>query len=155
MLKLVEPWGPFYQGVTPPARAMRLRVPLADPSARRASGKRSPSRARLPLPSSRWRNTLEASIGILGDDIGIDIVINVKDLQDEGITKNQSFGLDERNVPADEILRKILKQANPDSKLVYIIQGKEIGGEETVYITTQAAVKKRGDKLPPELNVVK
>ncbi|HET6883987.1 MAG TPA: protein kinase [Pirellulales bacterium] len=97
------------------------------------------------------RNTLEQSMKLLGDDIGVEIVILGNDLRDEGITKNQSFGLDEKEQPADEILRKIMKLANPDGKLVYTIKPKEGGGEDVLYVTTRAAAKKRGDKLPPEL----
>ena len=77
------------------------------------------------------------------------------DLQLEGITKNQSFGLDERNRPAGEILRKIMLQANPDGKLVYIVKPRVPGGEEMLFITTRKAVEKRGDKLPPELIIEK
>jgi hypothetical protein len=97
------------------------------------------------------RNTLEMSMKLLGDDIGVEIIILGNDLREEGITKNQSFGLDEKEQPADEILRKIMKLANPDGKLVYIIKPKEGGGEDVLYVTTRGAVKKRGDKLPPEL----
>jgi hypothetical protein len=97
------------------------------------------------------RNTLEQSMKLLGDDIGVEIIILGNDLREEGITKNQSFGLDEKDQPADEILRKIMKLANPDGKLVYTIKAKEGGGEDVLYITTRAAVKKRADKLPPEL----
>ena len=42
-------------------------------------------------------------------------------------------------------------QANPDGKLVYIFKPNESGGGEEIWITTRAAVAKRGDKLPPEL----
>lgn len=97
------------------------------------------------------RNTLEQSMKLLGDDIGVEIIILGNDLRDEGITKNQSFGLDEKDQPADEILRKIMKLANTDGKLVYTIKPKEGGGEEVLYVTTRAAAQKRGDKLPPEL----
>jgi hypothetical protein len=58
--------------------------------------------------------------------------------------------LDERNKPAEEILRSVLKLANPDGKLVYVIKPKD-GGKDAVYITTRSAAEKRGDKLPPEL----
>jgi hypothetical protein len=97
------------------------------------------------------RNTLEKSLELLGDDVGVEIIILGNDLRDEGITKNQSFGLDEKDQPADEILRKIMKLANPDGKLVYTIKPKEGGGEEVLYVTTRAAAQKRGDKLPSEL----
>lgn len=97
------------------------------------------------------RNTLEMSIKMLGDDIGVDIVILGTDLQQEGITKNQSFGLDEREQPAGDILRKILVLSNPAGKLIYVIKPAEEGGAETLYVTTRAAAANRGDKIPPEL----
>jgi serine/threonine-protein kinase len=98
------------------------------------------------------RNTLEQSMKLLGDDIGVEIIILGNDLREEGITKNQSFELNETDQPAVEILRKIMLKANPDGKLVYVIKPKEAGGEDILFITTRAAVKKRGDKLPPELD---
>ncbi len=101
------------------------------------------------------RNTLETSLKLLGDDIGVEIVILGSDLQQEGITKNQSFGLDERDQPAGDILRKIMVLANPAGKLIYVIKPKEGGGPETLYVTTRAAAEKRGDKLPPELEAKK
>ncbi len=50
------------------------------------------------------RDTLERAIQLLADDIGLKAEILGSDLQLEGITKNQSFGLDEKDKPADEIL---------------------------------------------------
>ncbi len=94
------------------------------------------------------RNTLEFSLRELSKQIGLEIEFLGSDLQLEGITKNQSFGLDERNKPARAILQVILNKANPDGKLVYII--KQEGNTEKLYITTRAAVKKRGDTLPTQ-----
>lgn len=101
------------------------------------------------------RNTLEMSVKLLGDDIGVDIVILGGDLQQEGITKNQSFALDERDQPAGEILRKIMILSNPAGKLIYVIKPGEGGQGETLYVTTRAAAEKRGDKIPPELEAKK
>ncbi|HWB09759.1 MAG TPA: protein kinase [Pirellulales bacterium] len=98
------------------------------------------------------RNTLEQSMKLLGDDIGVEIIILGNDLREEGITKNQSFELNEMDQPGGEILRKIMLKANPDGKLVYVIKPKKGGGEDALYVTTRAAVKKRGDTLPPELD---
>jgi hypothetical protein len=70
------------------------------------------------------------------------------DLQLEGITKNQSFGLDERDKTADAILRIILAKCNPDGKLVYVVHVKH--GVETIDITTRAAAAKRGEKFAPK-----
>ncbi len=97
------------------------------------------------------RDTLEKSLQMLLDDVGVKYEILGGDLQLEGITKNQSFGLDEKDKSAGEILRKIMLLANPDGKLVYVIKPKAPGGPEMLFITTRASAAKRGDKLPPEL----
>lgn len=97
------------------------------------------------------RNTLEISMKLLGEDMGVEIAILGSDLQLEGITKNQSFGLMEENKPAREILKTIMAKANPDGKLIYVIKPKEPGGEDIIFITTRQAAATRKDKLPPEL----
>ena len=63
-----------------------------------AEGRSRKSRSASP------RDTLEKSMEMLGREIDTEIVILGGDLQLEGITKNQSFGLDERDKPAEEIL---------------------------------------------------
>ncbi|MBM4022958.1 MAG: hypothetical protein FJ284_12105, partial [Planctomycetes bacterium] len=95
------------------------------------------------------KDTLEKSIQMIADEIGAPMDILGPDLQLEGITKNQSFGLDARDKPAREVLLEILAKANPDGKLVYIVR--QEGGVETILITTRAAVQKRNDTLPPGL----
>jgi hypothetical protein len=99
------------------------------------------------------RDTLEMAIKLLSDDTGIPIAINGGDLQLDGITKNQSFGIDIQDRPAGEILVEILRLANPDKtatsandpkqKLVYIEKP-----DGTLEVTTRAAAAKRGDELP-------
>jgi len=96
------------------------------------------------------RNTLEVALKLLSGDIGVPLVIRSGDLQLEGITKNQSFGMDERDQPAEAILLTILKRANPDGKLVYIIENQPDVGERIV-VTTRAAAASRGDTLPAAL----
>ncbi len=93
------------------------------------------------------RDTLEKSIQMIADEIGTPMDIIGPDLQLEGITKNQSFGLEARDKAAREVLLEILAKANPDGKLVYIVRQED--GVETILVTTRAAVEKRGDKLPP------
>ncbi len=97
------------------------------------------------------RDTLEKSLQMLFDDVGVKHEIMGGDLQLEGITKNQSFGLDEKDKPAIDVLLKILKLANPDGKLIYVVKPKQPGGPDMVFITTRASATKRGDKIPPEL----
>jgi hypothetical protein len=90
-------------------------------------------------------------------DIGVPVVIRGPDLQADGITKNQSFGIDVADKPAEEVLVEILRLANPDKtatgpndvkqKLVYVIEKREDGGQQ-VLITTRAAAGSRGDSLP-------
>lgn len=105
--------------------------------------------ARKVISLSFPRDTLEQSLKMFGESIGVDVVILGSDLQLEGITKNQSFGLDERDKPAGQILRTILQKANPDGKLIYVI--KKEGDKEVIYITTRAAAAERKDPIPPEL----
>jgi hypothetical protein len=97
------------------------------------------------------RETLERAIQLLSAEAGVPMEIVGGDLQVEGITKNQSFRLQENDKPAAEILRKIMLLANPDGKLVYVVKPRPAGGEEAVFITTRAAAQKRGDRLPPEV----
>ncbi|MFM8493989.1 MAG: hypothetical protein ACKOEM_00485, partial [Planctomycetia bacterium] len=61
-------------------------------------------------------------------------------------TKNQSFGLDESDQPAEAILRTILARSNPDGKLIYVFRKKD--GVESIDVTTRAAAAKRGDDVP-------
>jgi hypothetical protein len=95
------------------------------------------------------KDTLEKSIQMISDEIGTPMDIIGPDLQLEGITKNQSFGLEARDKSAREVLLDILAKANPDGKLVYIVRQED--GVETILVTTRTAVEKRGDKLPPGL----
>jgi hypothetical protein len=103
------------------------------------------------------KDTLESALDQLSQDIGAPIVIRGPDLQADGITKNQSFGIDLSNKPAEEILVEILHLANPDKtspgphdarqKLVYVIQKKPDKTEQIV-VTTRAKAKERHDELP-------
>lgn len=110
-----------------------------------------------PVSLQFTRDTLEAAIEQLSHDAGVPIVIRGPDLQAEGITKNQSFGIDVENQPAEEVLVEILRLANPDKsaespsdakqKLVYVIEPGENGAEQ-VSVTTRAAAAARGVELP-------
>jgi hypothetical protein len=104
------------------------------------------------------RDTLEVALQQLSNDIGVEIEILGADLQAEGITKNQSFGIDMTDKPAEEILVAILRLANPDKtasgpsetrqKLVYVIAPAAGGKPERVVVTTRSRAVERGDELP-------
>ena len=100
------------------------------------------------------RNTLEMSIVMLSDDIGVPMTIRGTELQIEGITKNQSFALAEENKPAVEILKTIMMKASPANKLVYVIV-KNDAGEEEIYITTRVAAANNKWKIPADLELKK
>lgn len=114
-------------------------------------------RLQRPATVSFGRDTLEMALQYLSDEIDVPIVILGGDLQLDGITKNQSFALDERNKPGESVLVEVLTRANPDKtaagpddpkqKLVYVVK-QDDNGEETIFVTTRAAAAKRGDKLP-------
>jgi serine/threonine protein kinase len=94
------------------------------------------------------RDALDRAMELLAKELGVEIVILGADLQLEGITKNQSLNnVDERDQPAADILRKLLAMANPEGKLVFVVKPNE-AGRETIFVTTRAAARKRGDKLP-------
>jgi hypothetical protein len=103
------------------------------------------------------RDTLEAALEQLSRDIGVPIVIRGADLQAEGITKNQSFGMNLQDKTSAEILVAILRLANPDKtaigandvkqKLVYVI-GRGEGGEGQIFVTTRSAAAAKGERLP-------
>ena len=88
-----------------------------------------------------------AAIEMLAEETGLPMEILGTDLQLDGITQNQSFGLDQRDQAAADVLRLVLAQANPDGKLVYIIRTEAAG--EKIYITTRGQAEKLGDPLPP------
>lgn len=97
-------------------------------------------------------NDMETGAKELGKKIGVPIEVLHADLELEGIVRGGgTHGLDETDRPADEILRRILKiRDKGDDKLVYVIKSKSPGEPDMIFITTRYAVKKRGDKLPPE-----
>jgi hypothetical protein len=158
---------------------MAAELTLAEPpggGAQVAAGDATPGAAAVTTPaglhermakvtSLRFaKDTLEAALEQLSQDIGVPIVIRGPDLQAEGITKNQSFGIDLSNKPAEEILVQILRLANPDKeatgpgdvrqKLVYIV---EQGPDKTeqIVVTTRSRAKERHNELPAAFRAVK
>ena len=103
------------------------------------------------------KDTLQRALEILAEELEVEIQIAGGDLQLEGITKNQSFGIDLRDKPAEVILQAIMSQANPDrtaesladpkQKLIYVLRNPD-SPQGVVVVTTRAAAKKRGETLP-------
>ena len=115
----------------------------------------------LPTTLSFDRENLLQAVTQLTESVGIEIQILGGDLEKEGITQNQSFGIDLQNRPAVEILEEILRRANPtqgvalsDSaqKLIYVLDRGDIGSDGVLWITTREAAKQRGDKIPAQFD---
>ena len=135
---------------SPPAAAPSGAAPGAEtmrdstPDAAAASDERLSRTISLRFP----RNTLEGALNLLADEIELPIEILGGDLELEGITRNQSFALDLRDLPAHEVLRGVLRQASPEGKLVWVLKS-DNDGRPVIFVTTRAAALSRGDPLPP------
>jgi hypothetical protein len=152
----------------PPAAAHNLllgaELALAEPATETAASGTADRAAAVPATAAAAlkknislsfpRDTLERCLELLSKEIDTSITILGQDLQLEGITKNQSFGLDENDRPAEEVLRTVLQLANPDGKLVYVIRPLE-AGREGIFITTRSAAAKRKEALPGGLEPAK
>ena len=104
-------------------------------------------RLQQPVSIAFARDTLETAIQLLVEESGIPIQIAGADLELEGITKNQSFGLEQREVPAEAVLLTILRKSDGGAgKLVYVVR--QQGGQEQLVVTTRKAAEKRGEPVP-------
>jgi len=124
-----------------PVAAVAAAGPKAAPAADTAAAKLQKT-----ISLTFAKDTLERSIQMLSEEIDLPMEILGADLQLDGITKNMSFALDEREKTADAILRTIFAKANPDGKLVYVLRNRD--GVESLEVTTRAAADKRKDTLP-------
>jgi uncharacterized phosphosugar-binding protein len=87
------------------------------------------------------------AVQTLADESGIPMTIAGNDLQLEGITMNQSFGLKAQDLPAEDVLLMILsKSDNNSGKLVYVVR--QEAGADVIVVTTKTAAGKRGESLP-------
>ena len=111
---------------------------------------------RQPVTIAFTREPMESALRILtntllGEHETMFKIIG-RDLQLEGITRNQMLSLDVQEKPAEEALVDLLRQANPDplatgpadprQKLVYVLR------DEVLVITTRAAARRRREPLP-------
>lgn len=104
-------------------------------------------RFQRPVTIEFSRDTLEVAVQTLADESGIPMTIAGNDLQLEGITMNQSFGLKAQDLPAEDVLLMILsKSDNNSGKLVYVVR--QEAGADVIVVTTKTAAGKRGESLP-------
>ena len=138
--------------------ASRLRLSDAEPVADTAEPVLSTAeRLRQVTTLAFPKETLENALEMLANDAEIPIRIAGRDLQLEGITKNQTFAIDLRDRPAEEVLVEVLRRANPDreatgpgdprQKLVYVLR------DDAVIVTTRSAATLRGEELPEVFRV--
>jgi len=104
------------------------------------------------------RDSLLEASRILGQQLKIPIIIQGKDLEKEGITKNQALGINMRNQSGRDILIQILLEANPAKdlrgpddpqlKLIYVLPKAPENRSGEIWITTRSAASARGDEIP-------
>jgi hypothetical protein len=108
-------------------------------------------RLERPITLGFPRETFASALRQWGEATGISVSIAGNDLETEGITQNQSFGLEQTDQPAGRVLRQILLLASPQGKLVYVVKAEGAAGQPpSLLITTRAAALQRGDRLPAE-----
>jgi hypothetical protein len=123
-------------------------VAQKEPNKPKSPAEKLAAKINLSFPKESFERAME----IWGNEAGLKVVMLGSDLMVYGITKNQPIAeFNEQGASAEAILLKILKIANPEGKLVYVLKPETPGGEEVVFITTRTAVKTRGDKLPASL----
>jgi hypothetical protein len=94
------------------------------------------------------RNDLNKVLDIVSNELGVPIEMHGDDFRAAGITKNQSMGLNEPEQTIDKLLQVILKKANIDGQLVYVIKPSADGGEMVQIITRKGAADRKEKMLP-------
>jgi hypothetical protein len=134
--------------------AGRLRLSAPEAPTSKPESHTLAERLAAPTTLSFSKETFENALKTLSAQAKIDISISGRDLQLEGITKNQTLAVDLRERPAAEILLELLRRANPNKeatgssdprqKLVYVIQ------DGRIVVTTRSAATRDGLELPKE-----
>lgn len=88
------------------------------------------------------RDTLENYLLQLAKETGVPVILNVSALQTQGITKNQSFGLDVADQPARDVLPLILNKADPEGRLRTVLRASD-DGQTSIDVTTKQALEKQ------------
>ncbi|MEQ8846172.1 hypothetical protein [Botrimarina sp.] len=109
-------------------------------------------RLQRPVTIRFARESLETAVSVLSEAIGAPIEILGRDLQLEGITRNQMLAIDLEQQPAATALVEVLRRANPNplaegpadprQQLVYAVR------DDKLVVTTRAAARRRGEALP-------
>ena len=137
---------------------------FAGPAAADDAGKMEEALAE-PVSLNFDANSLELSLESLAELVGkrhsgFAIKIMGKDLEQEGITRNQTIrNYEAADKPAAEILTELVMKADfsavskdpadPKLRLIWIVAADPDDAEKlAILITTRAAAKTRGDKLP-------
>ncbi|MGL4514317.1 MAG: hypothetical protein ACRCT8_14610 [Lacipirellulaceae bacterium] len=104
------------------------------------------------------RESLETALRVLSDKLGVPIEVAGRDLQLEGITRNQMLSLSVQGRSAEEALVEVLRKANPDrlaegpsdprQKLVYVVRQSADPAQAKIIVTTRAAAALRKVELP-------
>lgn len=89
-----------------------------------------------PVTFSEPKITTEKALERVSQQTRLKIEIDVNELQKEGITKNQSFGIEVKDASASQAIEVILLKGDPKGRLTYFV--KEDG---TIVVTTIKAVK--------------
>ena len=127
------------------------------PSASPAAELSFEQRMNQPMTLSFGRDNLLQAVNLLSQESGIPMKIIGRDLELEGITQNQSFGISMKNKPVKKILIEVLQLANPgkhfklsanEQKLIYVIKQAVPEEQPVIWITTRTAASKRGDTIP-------
>jgi hypothetical protein len=93
------------------------------------------------------RTPLDKALELFGTEADVDVEIAGEALQREGITKNQMLAIDVQDRPAGEVLAEILRLADADGKLMYLVQSRDDGSgrsREVLVVTTKAAAQAAG-----------
>lgn len=77
------------------------------------------------------RTTMEQALVRVAGEIGLTLEIQGNELHKQGISKNQSFAIDLRDVPARQALRTILLKGDSKGRLAYFVRK-----DGTIVVTT-------------------
>lgn len=105
-----------------------------------------------PVTITSPKDTLETYVRLLAKLTGVPITINVSALQLEGITKNQSFGLDEREQPARNVLAAILAKADTQGRLRVVLRATG-DGMTAIDITTNRSLETMKETITNSLGI--